>query len=106
VTRDRLFLADARKVSGAAFLDAVAPLFGKPRKADRQKQAELAQALADHQAAIQQTYRSGAKLWDQIIARDALEAEHAARVRDIEQRYERADLEPKKLPNGRWGVAA
>jgi hypothetical protein len=87
MTRDRIIVADASKVSGAAFLDAVAPLFGKPTKADQQKQAELAQALTDHQAAIQQTYRSGAKLWDQIIARDALKAEHAARIREIEQRY-------------------
>jgi hypothetical protein len=84
---DRLILSDARKYSGAAFLDAVAPLFGKPAKADQQKQVELAQALADHEAAIQQTYRSGAKLWDQIIARDALKAEYAARVQEVEQRY-------------------
>lgn len=82
---DRLILADARRVSSAAFLDAIGPLFGKPTKADLQRKAEIAAALEDYQAAVQATYAIP-KLWDQITARDALKVEYDARVREIEGR--------------------
>jgi hypothetical protein len=74
------FLATSRDMSGRAFLDAIGPLFGKP---DEQREAELARAFAEHKEAMQQTF-SIPKLWDQIIARDALRAEYEARVAEIE----------------------
>ena len=82
--------ADASKIAPADFLDAIAPLFGKPTKADKAKQAELDQALAEHQDAIQQTFKIK-KLWDAITARDALKAEYADRVAEIEAKYFHAD---------------
>jgi hypothetical protein len=74
------FFATSRDMSGRDFLDAIGPLFGKP---DEQREAELARAFAEHKEAMQQTF-SIPKLWDQIIARDALRAEYEARVEEIE----------------------
>lgn len=108
---DRLILADARRVSCAAFLEAIGPLFGKPTKADLQRQAEIAAALEDHQAAVQATYAIK-KLWDQITARDALKVEYELRLLEIGARYaaQRAgsyvSISFKTLDDGREQVAA
>lgn len=70
-----------------ADFEALAALFGKPTKADAARGAELAAALAEHRDAMQRTFAIP-KLWDQITARDALKAEHEARVREIEARHD------------------
>lgn len=65
----------------------LAGIFGRPSKADEALAAELAAALSEHRDAIQATFRSDAKLWDQIIARDALNAEYEARVQAIKAKH-------------------
>jgi hypothetical protein len=93
-------------MSSTDFLDLIAPLFGKPTKADKRKQAELAAALAEHQDAIQRTYAIP-RLWDQITAREALKVEFEMRVREIEQRYvPYTPFRFKTLDDGREQVAA
>lgn len=99
---DRLITADARKVTGAEFFNA---LFPAP---DPQRKADLAAALKDRQDAIQAVYRGRGTLADDMARIAAIKAEHAARVEEIERRYALPilDLETKALGDGRYQVAA
>lgn len=97
--------ADADTMTPAEFLRA----FTGRTPADRARDAELAQAWSDHQAAMAKAPRGRAAYWERKAWDDECRAAYAARVAEIRARYaepERADLEPKELPDGRFQVAA
>lgn len=79
----RLIIADASRVTSSEAFDVFSRLFGR---ADPQEQAEKAEALEQHRAAMQESYRLP-RLMDGIERRAELKAAYEARIREIEERY-------------------